>query len=77
MTALLELQCRVATAADANYGPLFNPPDRYAMPEGRPIGEAVEDAPHLDVYSPTVLGRFGGPEALFEEPPWYTGELPD
>jgi hypothetical protein len=77
MTALLELQCRVATAADANYGPLFNPPDRYAMPEGRPIGEAVEDAPRLGVYSPTVLGQFGGPEALFEEPPWYTGELPD
>lgn len=75
MDGILELFCRLATTLEADYAPLFDSEGRAAVPEGRPIGESVEEIPPMGIYSQTVLEQFGGVEAMFETSPWYTADL--
>lgn len=75
MDGILELFCRLATTLKADYAPLFDSEGRAAVPEGRPIGEAVEELPPMGIYSEAVLEQFGGVDAMFETSPWYTADL--
>ncbi|MDS0261032.1 hypothetical protein NDI56_16655 [Haloarcula sp. S1CR25-12] len=77
MSVLFELVCRLATKLDAAYTPVFDSEGRSmsVVPRDRPIGDAVESPPILGVYSDDVLAQFGGLNAMFDSPPWYTAEL--
>ena len=75
MDKILELFCRVAIVLDADYAPLFNSRNQAVVPEGRPIDEAVEELPRMGIYSEEVIDQFGGIDAMFETPPWYTADL--
>jgi len=77
MSGMFELVCRLATGLDAAYTPVFDSEGRAmaVIPRDRPIGEAVESPPILGVYSDDVLAQFGGLDALYDSPPWYTAEL--
>ncbi|WP_339106349.1 hypothetical protein [Haloterrigena salinisoli] len=77
MDGIFELLCRLAVTLDVDYAPLFNPMGRRAVPERRPIAEAVEELPRMGVYSREVLDELGGVAAMFESPPWYTASLED
>jgi hypothetical protein len=77
MDTLFELLCRLAVALDADYAPLFNPMDRVAVPEDRPIARALDERPRMAVYAPTVLEDAGGIGALYDTDPWYTATLTD
>jgi hypothetical protein len=77
MDMLFELLCQLAMALDADYAPLFNPMARVAVPEDRPIVQALGELPRLAVYAPTVLEDAGGIGALYDTDPWYTATLAD
>lgn len=77
MDGIFELLCRLAVTLEADYAPLFNPMGRRAVPESRPIAEAVEELPRMGVYSREILDELGGAAGMFESPPWYTASLED
>lgn len=77
MDGLFELLCRISVALDVDYAPLVHTTSRggSAMPQGRPIGEVVEQVPRMGVYSAAVLEQFGGIKALGTPSVWYTADL--
>ncbi|WP_306054758.1 hypothetical protein [Natronococcus wangiae] len=75
MDAVFELLCRLSATVDVDYAPLFCPEDRRAIPNGRPIGETVEELPRIGVYDQEVIDQFGGLDAMFDPPPRYTATL--
>jgi hypothetical protein len=77
MDTMFELLCRLAVALDVDYAPLFNPMGRVAVPEDRPIADAIQELPRMAVYSPAVLEDAGGIGALYDTDPWYTATLAD
>ncbi|MDS0474448.1 hypothetical protein [Natrinema sp. 1APR25-10V2] len=77
MDGIFELLCRLAVTLEADYAPLFNPMGRRAVPESRPIAEAVEELPRMGVYSRELLDELGGVTAMFESLPWSTASLED
>jgi len=77
MSSIFGLLCRLSATLDVDYAPLFTPEDRYAYREGRPFAEAIEELPRMGVYSAAVIDQFGGLDAMFDSPPWYTATLED
>ncbi|WP_436925776.1 hypothetical protein [Halosimplex amylolyticum] len=77
MDIVFELVCRLATQLDANYVAWLNTArdPMSAVPEDRPIGEAIERAPVFGVYSDEVLDDLGGTDALFDREPWYVADI--
>lgn len=75
MHAVFELVCRLAVTLDADYAPLFCPPNRRADLDGRPVVENLADLPRIGVYDRAVVDQYGSLEAMFDSTPWYSAAL--
>jgi hypothetical protein len=77
MDLVFELVCRLATELDADYIAWLNTArdPMASVPEERPIGEAIEQAPVFGVYSTAVLEDLGGVDVLFDTEPWYVADI--
>lgn len=75
MGTIFEIVCRLATALEADYVSLMTDQNDSIVPEDRPIGEHLDDAPTFGVYAPALLERLGGPESIAGSQPWYTATL--
>ena len=75
MHAFFELLCRLSAALDVDYAPLIRPDNRGVAPDDHPVADSLEELPRIGVYDRTDVDRFGGLEAAFDAPPWYTATL--
>ena len=75
MDGFFELLCRLSVALDVDYAPIIHPDNRGVAPDDRPIAESLDELPRIGVYNRTVIDQFGGLEAPFDSPPWYTATL--
>lgn len=77
MDVIFELVCRVASALNVDYAPVFVTPGVSVRPETAQITDSVEDVPYIGVYTPAILDDLGGVDGLGTPSPWYTAELND
>jgi|APHM01.1.fsa_nt_gi hypothetical protein len=77
MDALFELLCRLATAFEPDYLPLFDTETDGSgvVPTDDSIPDSIRSPPPLGVFSNQVLSDLGGVDRFFEAEPWYVATL--